>query len=81
MKETLPDWYRGWADAVLQLRAAQTSDLAFERSAWLRGYLAALFMANLITYFERERLADVGINALRHAVQALMPQPPHKKEA
>jgi len=76
----LPDWYRGWADAVLLLRAARTSELAFERSARLAGYLSALFMADLISPGERARMADVAGNAFNHALQNLTPR--HlKKEA
>lgn len=80
MKGQLPDWYRGWADAVLLLRAARTSELAFERSAWLAGYLSALFMADLISTGERTRMADVAGNAFHHALQNLTPRH-HNKEA
>lgn len=80
MKAALPDWYRGWADGVLQLRAAGFSELAFERSAWLAGYLSALFMADLISTAERTRMGDVGNNAFLFALKNLK-HPIHKKEA
>lgn len=80
MNISLPDWYRLWADAVLDLRAATISEAAFERSAWLRGFLSALFMADLVSTDERSRMAEVHLNAMNHALQNLK-TPAHKKEA
>lgn len=80
MTSRLPDWYHGWADAVLELRATTVSGAAFERSAWLRGYLAAIFLADRITTDERQRMANVHLNALHYALQNLK-TPTHKNGA
>lgn len=80
MKAAMPDWYRGWADILLQLRAATVSELAFERGSVLHGYVTALFMADVITSSERQRMVDAGSNAMFHALMNLK-TPTHKKGA
>lgn len=80
MSRNIPDWYRGWADAVLSLRAATVSEIAFERSSFLTGYVTALVMADLIATPQCQRMHEVENNALHYALQNLK-TPTHKKEA
>lgn len=79
MSTQLPDWYRGWASNVLRLRATEDFDIAFERSNFLTGYLSALFMADLISVSERNRMRAVEQNAIDFAMKTFIPL--CKKEA
>lgn len=81
MNKQLPDWYRGWADRVLQLRVMNGENVFLERTG-LTGYLSALFLADLISTDERSRMEAVANNAMSLALQfPNQNQLTHNKEA
>lgn len=75
----LPIWYLHWAQQVLDMRNAPDADIAFERRSTLRGYMCALYMADLIKGDEYSILMRTATNALDYTM-AEMITTTHKKE-